>query len=263
MHAQILAEKAVREGLEELEMRFSAKLSKNKDQMLQACLISPHPFQRYIRALVGGRDYSLSQFNRCSQALRQPGSRSSARRGIDQPGVAVVVKANRRDIRQSPLKRRGCPWDHRQIGLIEAYLGWLGRAAGDTHLDRPIEARDFREITEQKTADQPVTVGGKDEAGVIGGGFRTSVPLAALANGVIAHALDYDDISTKFWLIPSVSLVPAILALAEKRRISGKAVLSSYIMGYETGANLGHIMGMTFFGRGWHASFDSINAELI
>jgi len=97
-------------------------------------------------------------------------------------------------------------------------------------------------------------LGGNDEAGVIGGGFKTSVPQAALANGVIAHALDYDDISTKFLAHPSVSLVPAILALAEKRRISGKEALSSYIIGFEAGANLGHIMGMTFFGRGWHAT---------
>ncbi len=96
--------------------------------------------------------------------------------------------------------------------------------------------------------------GGYPEAGVIGGGFKTSVLLSALANGVIAHALDYDDISTKFLAHPSVNLVPAILALGEKRKISGKEVLTSYIIGFEVGANLGNVMGMPFFGRPWHAT---------
>ncbi len=96
--------------------------------------------------------------------------------------------------------------------------------------------------------------GGNPEAGVIGGGFKTSMLNSALANGVIAHALDYDDISTKFLAHPSVNLIPAILAIGEKRKISGKEMLTSYIIGFEVGANLGNIMGMTFFGRPWHAT---------
>lgn len=96
--------------------------------------------------------------------------------------------------------------------------------------------------------------GGNPESGVIASGFKTSIPLAAFANGTMAHALDYDDISTKFLAHPSVNLVPAILALGESKGISGKEVLLSYIIGFEVGANLGSIMGMTFFGRGWHAT---------
>jgi len=36
-------------------------------------------------------------------------------------------------------------------------------------------------------------LGGNPEASVIGGGFKTSVTQASLANGTMAHALDYDD----------------------------------------------------------------------
>ena len=96
--------------------------------------------------------------------------------------------------------------------------------------------------------------GGHLEAGVIASGFKTSAPLAALANGTMAHALDYDDISTKFLAHPSVNLVPAILALAETKKMSGKEMLFSYIIGFEVGASLGNMMGMEFFGRGWHAT---------
>ena len=98
------------------------------------------------------------------------------------------------------------------------------------------------------------SLGGKPESGIISSGFKTSAPLAALANGTIAHALDYDDISTKFLAHPSVNLVPAILALGEMKGISGKKVLTSYVIGFEVGAHLGSIMGMAFFGRGWHAT---------
>ncbi|HPM40856.1 MAG TPA: penicillin-binding transpeptidase domain-containing protein, partial [bacterium] len=41
---------------------------------LQACLVAIQPSTGYVRALVGGRDYAASQFDRCTQAMRQPGS---------------------------------------------------------------------------------------------------------------------------------------------------------------------------------------------
>lgn len=92
------------------------------------------------------------------------------------------------------------------------------------------------------------------EAGVFGQGFRAPAPFAALANGVAAHALDFDDVSTTFLAHPSVNLVPTLFALAEKRNASGRDVLTAYILGYEVGAYLGAAMGMEFFGRGWHAT---------
>ena len=37
-------------------------------------------------------------------------------------------------------------------------------------------------------------IGGEPRATIIGGGFKSNPVSAALANGVMAHALDYDDI---------------------------------------------------------------------
>jgi len=74
MHLQRLAEQAVQNGLAELEKRHpKLKADKPADE-LQACLIAIQPQTGAIKAMMGGRDYRSTQFNRCTQALRQPGS---------------------------------------------------------------------------------------------------------------------------------------------------------------------------------------------
>ncbi len=94
--------------------------------------------------------------------------------------------------------------------------------------------------------------GGNPHAGVIGGGFRTSVTSASLINGTMAHALDYDDVSQDWNGHPSAVLVPAILAMGERRHSSGKEILTAYAVGFEAGAKLGIGIGQSMYGRGWH-----------
>ena len=64
MRMQKLAEKAMREALEQFGKRYNAR---------QGALVALTP-QGAIRAIVGGRDYEKSQFNRATDAWRQPGS---------------------------------------------------------------------------------------------------------------------------------------------------------------------------------------------
>jgi len=71
---QMAAEKALVDGLERLEKLKPALTRASPDQTLQGAIIVMQPKTGYILALVGGRSYSLSQFNRISQARRQPGS---------------------------------------------------------------------------------------------------------------------------------------------------------------------------------------------
>jgi len=71
----VAAEAAVREGLLELEKEVPS--DPNSDESggkLQAALIAIQPKTGAIYALVGGRDYSESSFNRVLNARRQPGS---------------------------------------------------------------------------------------------------------------------------------------------------------------------------------------------
>ena len=68
---QTYAEQAVKDGLAKIEAR---RRRKGASQPLQAALIAIEPLTGHILAMVGGRDFSESQFNRAWQALRQPGS---------------------------------------------------------------------------------------------------------------------------------------------------------------------------------------------
>jgi penicillin-binding protein 1B len=74
MHLQHLAEQAVQNGLAGLEKRYPRLHADQPTDQLQACLIAIQPQTGAIKAMMGGRDYRSTQFNRCTQALRQPGS---------------------------------------------------------------------------------------------------------------------------------------------------------------------------------------------
>jgi len=66
------AEQAVMAGLDKLESKLDRK--HKHLQPLQAAIIVLDPATSHILAMVGGRDFNKSQFNRAWQALRQPGS---------------------------------------------------------------------------------------------------------------------------------------------------------------------------------------------
>jgi penicillin-binding protein 1B len=71
---QRLAATALREGIEKLERRHPNLVVKDPTRALQGCLVAMRPQTGEIIALVGGRDYRHSQFDRCSQARRPAGS---------------------------------------------------------------------------------------------------------------------------------------------------------------------------------------------
>jgi len=70
LHLQRLAHDVVRDGL----TRVDELLAKRKRQKAQAALIAIDPRTGEILAMVGGRSYNQSQFNRAVSARRQPGS---------------------------------------------------------------------------------------------------------------------------------------------------------------------------------------------
>jgi 2-methylcitrate dehydratase PrpD len=81
---------------------------------------------------------------------------------------------------------------------------------------------------------------------------RTLAPLAALANGTMAHILDYDDVGeVGYQGHPSAVLVPAVLALGEELKSSGKELIAAYVIGAEVWARLSGIMPELHL-KGWH-----------
>src|SRR5712692_4270764 len=74
VHMDKEAEHALQQNLYDLETKHSSLRRKEKSEQLESCLVSVEPQTGKIRAMVGGRDYRESQFNRVTQSKRQPGS---------------------------------------------------------------------------------------------------------------------------------------------------------------------------------------------
>ncbi|HUY17665.1 MAG TPA: PBP1A family penicillin-binding protein [Candidatus Binataceae bacterium] len=74
VHVEKLAEKAVDQNLDELEAKYPRLRRKEEKERLESALVALEPPTGKIRAMVGGRNYRRSQFNRVIQARRQPGS---------------------------------------------------------------------------------------------------------------------------------------------------------------------------------------------
>lgn len=80
--------------------------------------------------------------------------------------------------------------------------------------------------------------GGTPEATVMGSGMKTSVELAAMANGTFAHATEYEDDSFPE-AVSSYTLFPAIFAMGERLSSSGASVIEAFVAGYEAQARIG------------------------
>lgn len=94
-------------------------------------------------------------------------------------------------------------------------------------------------------------LGDKPVATVIAGKFRTSSCNAALANGCMAHALDYDDAGASTQGHPSAVLMPVTLALGEEIGASGRNIIEAYVLGVEIWGRIARAMRDSAF-KGWH-----------
>ena len=82
------------------------------------------------------------------------------------------------------------------------------------------------------------------------GDRHAPAPEAAWINGTAGHALDYDDVALRGH--PSTVLVPAILAEAEHLSSSGADMITAYVAGYETWAELFRRDTGLLHQKGWH-----------
>ena len=76
-------------------------------------------------------------------------------------------------------------------------------------------------------------LGGKQESTVIGYGYRTGCLNAAFANGVMAHAIDFDDDYQPGIIHVGCAVISAALAIGEAQRSSGKDLIRAIIAGYD------------------------------
>lgn len=95
-----------------------------------------------------------------------------------------------------------------------------------------------------------------DEAGAaqahLFGGGRAPARAAALVNGATSHALDYDDTHFAHIGHPSVAVIPAALAVAEREGAGGAELQLAALLGIETSIRVGIWLGRDHYQTGFH-----------
>ena len=96
--------------------------------------------------------------------------------------------------------------------------------------------------------------GGNEDCSVIGTTQRFPARAAALANGTISHALDYDDTHFAYLGHPSVAIMPAALAIGDKTNVKPEKFWNAVILGLETVTRIGAWLGRDHHLAGYHST---------
>ncbi|MGU3399928.1 MmgE/PrpD family protein [Brucellaceae bacterium D45D] len=87
---------------------------------------------------------------------------------------------------------------------------------------------------------------------VVGG--RAQATLAALINATAAHAIDYDDNFKPGMSHASAVIVPALLAAAGGKNITGRRFIEAYLVALQAQAFVGSAMAPSHYSAGWHGT---------
>jgi len=119
-------------------------------------------------------------------------------------------------------------------------LDWL--VCGRAGIDEPL-AHNIRKFALKEA--------GTEMASIFGGG-KVPARMAALVNGTISHALDYDD--THFGHIGhlSVGVYPAAIAVAQELGKPISEAIDAFVIGAEAAIRIGMILGSQHYNHGFH-----------
>ncbi|MGH8642420.1 MAG: MmgE/PrpD family protein, partial [Burkholderiales bacterium] len=121
-----------------------------------------------------------------------------------------------------------------------ALLNWLGCAVGSC-----------RHETVERALAAMLPFSGPPQAAVLGRVERLDCLNAALVNGISSHVLDFDDTHVRT-VHPSAPVLPALLAYAEWRKLSGAQLVHAFILGVEAECRIGLSIFPEHYERGWH-----------
>jgi penicillin-binding protein 1A len=197
---QKAAEAEVTRAIAEIEKRQGARKTSGTDA-LQAALVAMDPHSGEVRAMVGGRDFEQSSFNRATQAKRQPGSAFKP---------FVYAAALERGFSPATLI------ENLDAPIMTLQGAWVPE---DEHLDSPsITMRMALRTSSNRAAVQmldqvgiPITVEYAERMGV---GSVPSVPSLALGSGEVTLL----SMTSAFSTFANDGLVPAPILV---RRVEG------------------------------------------
>ena len=82
--------------------------------------------------------------------------------------------------------------------------------------------------------------------------FRSDILHAAFLNALSSHTFDFDDTHLRTIIHPAGPVAPAILALAETRKVSGAEFLNALVLGIEVECRIGNAVYPEHYDVGWH-----------
>lgn len=97
---------------------------------------------------------------------------------------------------------------------------------------------------------------GSRTAAIVGSPQRATMGYAALANGIAAHVLDFDDTFNpdRTTIHGSAPLWPAIVAAAEAVPVPGATAIEAFVAGFEVQTRVAVAAGPGHYDAGWHVT---------
>ena len=109
-----------------------------------------------------------------------------------------------------------------------------------------------REDAVEMTLASLAAFSGPRQATVIGRTERIDALSAAFLNAASGNVFDFDDTHLGTVIHPTAPVAPALFALAELRRVSGRDLLLAFALGVEIECRIGNAISPEHYGRGWH-----------
>jgi 2-methylcitrate dehydratase PrpD len=134
------------------------------------------------------------------------------------------------------------PADVRRVAR-DCLADWLACAFAGLH--EPVS-----EIVVEAARDE----GAHAQATLLGQSWKGSVQQAALVNGTMSHALDYDDVNLTVPGHMSAAIIPALFALAEFRQVRAADFVAAFVAGYEFACSVGALVEPAHYSNGFHAT---------
>jgi len=103
----------------------------------------------------------------------------------------------------------------------------------------------------EEIRDYVLAQGGTAEATLLPGGQKTTASLVGLAHSTYIHGLELSDAAPRGTAHPGNEIIPAVLAVAERRGLGGAAIIPAVVAGYEVEIRIGRALFPSAFYRGW------------
>jgi 2-methylcitrate dehydratase PrpD len=130
-----------------------------------------------------------------------------------------------------------------RVEVGRSLLNWMGVAVGGSH-------HETVEIAFAAVA----PFAGPPQAGLFGRKDRLDVMHAAFLNGISSHVFDFDDTDLLTAVHPSAPVAPALLAMAEFRKVSGRDFVNAMVLGIEAECRIARAVTPAMQDVGWHAT---------